>query len=177
MDTASDLGTYIEFDGRPAVRFERTYPHAVDRVWTAISDPAQLVRWFPSTVRIEPREGGAVTFSGDPYAADASGVVLAYDPPRRLSFTWFTDELHFTLEPVADGHCRLTLVNVLADRTTAARNAGGWYVCLVELAKLLDGVPSAGPHSEDTEPWEPVYQAHVRAGLPSGAEIPDIASR
>ena len=59
---------------------------------------------------------------------------------------------------------------------TAARNSGGWYVCLEELAKSLDGVPSRGPHSEDTVPWEPVYRAHVDAGLPSGAPIPDIAA-
>jgi hypothetical protein len=50
-------------------------------------------------------------------------------------------------------------------------------VCLAELAKRLDGVPSRGPHSEDTEPWEPIYQAHVQAGLPSGAPIPDPVER
>jgi uncharacterized protein YndB with AHSA1/START domain len=172
MELASDLGTYIEHEGRPAVRFVRSYPHPVERVWSAVSDPAELVHWFPSSVSLEPEVGGRVTFSGDPYAQDATGVVLAYDPPRRLAFTWMTDELHLLLESVDDGRCRLTLINVLADRTTAARNAGGWYVCLGELSKWLDGVPSAGPHSDDTEPWEPVYAAHVAAGLPSGAEIP-----
>jgi uncharacterized protein YndB with AHSA1/START domain len=175
MDPVRDLGTYIEHDGRPAVRFVRTYAHPIERVWTAISDPAELVRWFPSAVEYEPRVGGSVSFSGDPYTEGTTGSVLAWEPPRRFSFVWFTDELHLTLEPVDGGHCRLTLVNVLADRSTAARNAGGWHVCLAELTKLVDGVPSRGPHSEDTEPWEPVYQAHVAAGLPSGAEIPDIA--
>jgi uncharacterized protein YndB with AHSA1/START domain len=175
MELASDLGTYIEHEGRPAVRFVRTYPHPVERVWTAVSDPAELGHWFPSQVSLEPEVGGRVTFSGDPYAEDATGVVLAYEPPRRLAFTWFTDELHLTLEPADDGGCRLMLVNVLADRTTAARNASGWYVCLAELAKWVDGRPSRGPHSEDTEPWEPVYAAHVDAGLPAGAEIPTIS--
>jgi uncharacterized protein YndB with AHSA1/START domain len=175
MDLTGDLGTYIEHDGRPAVRFVRTYAHPIERVWTAITDPAELVRWFPSAVTFEPRVGGSVRFSEDPYTDGGTGTVLAYEPPRRFSFVWFTDELHLTLDPVDDGNCRLTLVNVLADRTTAARNAGGWYVCLAELAKLVDGVPSRGPHSDDTEPWEPVYEAHVRAGVPSGAEVPDIA--
>jgi uncharacterized protein YndB with AHSA1/START domain len=171
-----DLGTYTEHDGRPAVRFERTYPHPIDRVWAAITEPAELVRWFPSAVELEPREGGAVRFSGDPYSEGSSGVVLAWDPPRRLAFTWGPDELHLSLDDAGDGRCRLVLVNVLDDRSAAARNAGGWHVCLGELQKVLDGVPSRGPHSEDTEPWEPVYRAHVEAGLPSGAAVPDIVN-
>ena len=118
-----DLGTYIEHNGRPAVRFERTYAHSVDRVWAAVSDPEELAHWFPSSVEISPRAGGVVTFSGDPYTDDAPGVVLAFDPPRRLSFTWTQDELHLELASVADGHCRLTLINVVEDRSAAARYA------------------------------------------------------
>ena len=172
-----DLGTYLEHDGRPAVRFERTYPHSVERVWAALTEPGELVRWFPSAVELEPRAGGSVRFSGDPYSEGSTGVVLTWEPPHRLAFSWGPDELHFTLEDAADGGCRFVLVNVLDDGTAAARNAGGWHVCLAELVKVLDGVPSRGPHSEDTEPWEPVYRAHVEAGLPSGAPVPDIASR
>lgn len=171
-----DLGTYLELDGRPAVRFERTYPHPVERVWAAVTEPDQLVRWFPSAVQLEPREGGAVRFSGDPYGEGSTGVVLTWDPPHRLAFTWGPDELHLTVDDAGDGRTRLVLVNVLDDRSAAARNAGGWHVCLAELVKVLDGVPSRGPHSEDTEPWEPVYRAHVEAGLPSGAPVPDIVT-
>jgi uncharacterized protein YndB with AHSA1/START domain len=176
MELASDLGTYIDHEGRPAVRFVRTYPHPIERVWTAVSDPAELRHWFPSAVAYEPRVGGSVSFSGDPYTEGSSGVVLVYEPPRRFSFQWMADELHLTLDPVEEG-CRLTLVNVLADRAAAARNGAGWYVCLGELGKHLDDVPSAGPHSAETAPWEPAYQAHLEAGLPSGAEVPDIAIR
>jgi uncharacterized protein YndB with AHSA1/START domain len=172
-----DLGTYLEQDGRPAVRFERTFPHPVERVWAAITEPGELVRWFPSAVELEPRAGGSVRFSGDPYTEGSTGVVLAWEPPHRLAFSWGADELHITLEDAGGGSCRFVLVNVLDDRTAAARNAGGWHVCLAELVKVLDGVPSRGPHSEDTEPWEPVYRAHVEAGLPSGAPVPDIVTR
>jgi uncharacterized protein YndB with AHSA1/START domain len=174
--TIHDLGTYVELDGRPAVRFERSYPHPVARVWAAVTEPEQLVRWFPSAVELEQREGGTVRFSGDPYSEGSTGVVLTWDPPHRLAFTWGPDELHLTLADDGDGRTRLVLVNVLDDRAAAARNAGGWHVCLAELDKLFEGVPSRGPHSEDTEPWEPVYRAHVAAGLPSGAPVPDIVT-
>jgi uncharacterized protein YndB with AHSA1/START domain len=143
--TRSDLGTYIEHDGRPAVRFERTYPHPVERVWAAITEPAQLARWFPSAVEIDGREGGAIRFSGDPYSEGSTGVVLTWEPPRRLAFSWGADELHFSLDDGDEGGCRLVLVNVLEDRSAAARNASGWHVCLVEFSKLLGGVPSGPP--------------------------------
>jgi uncharacterized protein YndB with AHSA1/START domain len=50
---STDLGTYFEHDGRPAVRFVRTYPHDVERVWRAITDPDELARWFPARATME----------------------------------------------------------------------------------------------------------------------------
>jgi uncharacterized protein YndB with AHSA1/START domain len=157
-----DLGTYLEYNGRPAVRFERTYPHPIDRVWAAVSEPEGLAGWFPSKVEIEARAGGTITFSGDAKLDDATGVVLAFDPPRRLSFTWGADELHFELEPVGRGRCRLVLINVLGDRSAAARNAAGWSVCLAELDKVL----------AESVTWQDYYDAYVATGMPSGAPIP-----
>ena len=155
----TDRGTYIEHDGRPAVRFQRRYPHPAERVWSAVSEPAGLAHWFPSRVEIEPRAGGRVT-------------VLAYDPPRRLAFTWGGDELHLTVEADGAPACTLTLLNVLEARDTAARNAAGWAVCLAELDKHVDGGSADGPHSATAEPWQEHYAAYVAAGVPSGAPVP-----
>lgn len=122
-------------------------------------------------MRIEPRVGGQVSFSADPHTGPATGTVLEFDPPHRLAFTWAEDELLLELAPT-DAGCRLTFVNVLAERDTAARNASGWDVCLGELDKLLSGVASRGPHSDDAAPFQPIYDRYVAAGVPSGAEIP-----
>lgn len=167
-----DLGTYVEHDGRPAVRFVRVYPHSIDRVWCAVTDPDELGHWFPSAVDIDRRTGGVVTFSGDPYAEDTTGSVLDYDSPWHLVFTWAGDELHFDLQPVDTGRCRLTLTNVLYDRDAAARNAAGWSVCLDELDRHVAGERTDGPHSDNASPWQPYYDAYVAAAMPSGAEIP-----
>ena len=64
---------------------------------------------------------------------------------------------------------------MLDDRSAAARNASGWLVCLAELAKALDGRPGDGPHGDGVLPWALVYSAHLEAGLPSGAEVPEAA--
>ncbi len=167
--------TYLERDGRPAVRFVRTYPHPIERVWAAITELDELRHWFPSAARIDLRVGGLVTFTDDPYMEGSTGTVLACDPPRQLAFSWGSDELHYELESLADGGCRLTCVNVLYQRNTAARNSAGWTVCLGELDRLLAGEAAGGPHSDTALPWQPVYDATVAAGLPSGAEIPDAA--
>lgn len=37
-------GTLLTIDGRPALRFERVLPHSLDRVWQAVSVPAELAQ-------------------------------------------------------------------------------------------------------------------------------------
>lgn len=170
-----DLGSFTEYHGRPAVRFEREFAHDIDRVWAAVSDPGELARWFPSTVEYAPHAGASITFSGDPNLDPSTGTVLAFDPPHRFAFTWGPDELHLELQPT-DGGTRLVLINVLAERNTAARNASGWHVCLAELGKHLANVRSGGPHSENALSFQPLYDEYVAAGLPSGAWIPGAAT-
>jgi uncharacterized protein YndB with AHSA1/START domain len=102
-----DRGTYLEIDGRPAVRFERTYPHPVDRVWAAVSEPEGLRHWFPSRVSYEPRAGGEISFSEDPridpHREPTTGRVLVFEPPHRLAFSWGGDELRRTLAAALRG--------------------------------------------------------------------------
>jgi uncharacterized protein YndB with AHSA1/START domain len=166
-----DRGTYVEYEGRPAVRFERTYGHSVDRLWAAITEPDELSHWFPASVVLESRVGGKIEFAGDPHVEPTVGSVLVFEPPHRLSFTWGGDELHFELASVGDG-CVLTLIDVLEAPDTAARNAAGWHVCLAELSKLVAGEVAAGPHSDTAAVWRPLYDGYVAAGLPSGAWFP-----
>jgi uncharacterized protein YndB with AHSA1/START domain len=170
-----DHGTYLELDGRPAVRFERQYPHPIERVWSSISTTEGLGHWFPATVTIDLRVGGEVLFGGDPHTDDHAGTVLACDPPHRLAFTWGGDEVHLELEELGRTGCRVVLVNVLERRDAAARNAAGWSVCLAELDRYQAGGVAAGPHSASALPWQPFYESYVAAGLPSGAPIPDPA--
>ncbi|NLU75902.1 SRPBCC family protein [Streptomyces sp. HNM0575] len=169
-----DRGTYFEYNGRPAVRFQRTYPYPVERLWAAITEPGELAHWFPSAVRMEARAGGKIEFSDDPNLEAMTGTVLVHEPPRRLAFTWGGDELHFEIDPVDDGGCALTLINVLEAENTAARNAAGWTVCLTELGRHVSGATAQGPHSETAEPWRPVYDDYVASGMPSGAPVPGM---
>jgi uncharacterized protein YndB with AHSA1/START domain len=169
-----DLGSYVEHEGRPAVRFERRFRVPIERVWAAVTEPDRMPAWFPSGVRYEPRAGGEIEFFGDPNLPEPDDVdqVLVWDPPHRFAFGWGGDEIHLELHETDDG-CRLVLLNVLVQRDTAARNATGWHGCLTELAKVVDGIPSSGPHAQPVADFWPVYDAHIARGLPHGAWIPD----
>ena len=151
-------GTYETYDGKPAVRFERVYPHPVERVWRSITVPEEMASWFPSRVEVDLREGGAMRFTFDEHVAEPmDGRVVELDPPKVFAFMWGKDLLRLELAPEGDG-TRLTLTQTL-EKDEAARNAAGWHVCLDKLG------------GEDTD-WEPLYEEYQRRGVPAGAEIP-----
>lgn len=78
------------------------YPHPIERVWRAITDPKEFSVWFIPG-RIELRVGGAYVFGpeGNPHMR---GVILALEPPRLIRFrgdngNWF----QYQLEEMAGG--------------------------------------------------------------------------
>lgn len=176
MTSTDDAGHFLDPEGgRPAVRFTRVYARPVAAVWAAVSDPAQLARWFPAPeVTLDLVPGAEITFGGDPSAPDlvTTGRVLAVEPSRRLHFTWGGEELHLDLAPLPGGGTRFALTDVLESRNAAARNAAGWELCLGALRAHLDGGEDAGPHAGPTAAWEDRYAAYLAAGFPSGAPVP-----
>jgi uncharacterized protein YndB with AHSA1/START domain len=164
-------GEYVEVDGRPAVRFNRTFDLPAERVWRAVSAPAELSAWFPAQVAHDGRAGGEIVFTGDPNLPRSTGELLVVEPPHRLVFTWGDDELHLEVEALGADRTRLTLTNVLSVRDTAARNASGWTVCLRSLDDHLAGT-ATDPHAAPPEAFRELYAAHVADGLPHGAAIP-----
>jgi uncharacterized protein YndB with AHSA1/START domain len=164
---------YIIVKDRPAVRFEREYAHPIRRVWQAVADPSQARQWFPSTLEFEPEVGGFVRFTDDPHTVDSDGVVLEYDPPRVVAFSWGDSEVHIELTPIGEDRCRFILTNVLAARNEAARNAAGWEVCLGEFDKVIGGQETNGPHAGTAIDWQASYDAYVQSGMPAGATIPN----
>jgi uncharacterized protein YndB with AHSA1/START domain len=165
-------GTYVEIDGRPALHFERSLPHSAERVWRAITDPAEVRHWFPAAVDYEPRLGAPMSFRfDDPDAPPTEGKVTELDPPRLFAFDWGDEQLRFELEPAGDG-CRLLFTHFLSERIQAARDAAGWESCLTELDRLLAGEAAEAPGIGATPEWRALYDKYVTAGLPSGAEVP-----
>lgn len=121
---------------RKILQLERCIRHSVDRVWQAVTDPAQLGRWYPLTVRsLEPEVGGAITFD-DGEGTVYRGQIKELAPPRRFAFTEENDRINIELQPDGDG-CWLIFTHYFDDPDIAGSVEKGWNECLDELNALL----------------------------------------
>lgn len=164
-----NLGSYRDYNGRPALRFVLHHPRPTSRVWLSLTDPVRLDRWFPAHVEFSSYgggtyEGGTVRFDVDGFNT-STGIVLAYEPAQRLGFTFGPDEVWFDLIPDGDSTI-LAMTMYLADRDMAALNAAGWTNCLSRLELCL-----AGEEIEDLYQWQDLYDEYVLAGLPADGGI------
>jgi uncharacterized protein YndB with AHSA1/START domain len=171
------------------VRLERILPGPIDRVWSYLVDSEKRGTWL-ATGEIEPRVGGRVehvwrnnahTPDDDPapakYAdiaeyARMEGRVTAYDPPRRLAYTWeggpAEGESEVTFELSARG---ADVLLVLTHRRLVTRDgmlgvSSGWHAHLDVLAARLAGRTPPG-----------FWRTHAKLEVEYGRRIPAGAER
>ncbi|MFS8101313.1 SRPBCC domain-containing protein [Lentzea alba] len=78
----NDLGTVTLTDTHAILTFERRLPFPIERVWAAITDPAQRKAWLGTThieddhIVIEPEDPPA-----PPEAKRVTGRILTWQPP------------------------------------------------------------------------------------------------
>lgn len=161
-------------NGEPTLRFERRLRHAPEKVWRAVTDPAELAHWFPAAVDAELRPGAPMRFTFPDEAVvdgDWDGEVLEVDPPRVYMFRWSSDVLRFELVPDGDG-CLLVFTQTVGGGRIgllgAGRTAAGWDECLDHLVGRVDGV--AVPEREDL--LGPMAAYIEKFGLGEGDVVP-----
>jgi uncharacterized protein YndB with AHSA1/START domain len=157
-------------DGATTLRFERRLAHSPQKVWRAITDPAELTHWFPQDLEGTFAPGGKLrfVFRGKPPVLDGetlrefAGEVLEFEPPRVLAYTWAGDILRWILIPDGDG-CLLVFTDTFTDHGKAARDGAGWHVCLDALHARL------GSASGPTSSWKQHYDQYTEAFGPEAA--------
>jgi uncharacterized protein YndB with AHSA1/START domain len=135
-----------------ALEFELDLPHAPEKVWRALTDPALLAQWLLPVFGLQLEPGAAFTFQTQPYPGWDGTVqcrFVAIEPRRKLSYTWVVGDMEidtvvtFTLTPTASG-TRLTLVQS-GFKPDQKQNFGGarygWKMMGGKLLALLTRLP------------------------------------
>jgi uncharacterized protein YndB with AHSA1/START domain len=157
-------GSLDTVDNRPALRLERRLVHPVERVWRAVSEPAELARWFVASIDWRPEAGEVIEAGGQ------SGEITELEPPRLIAFVWGGELLRLELRPDGDG-CLLVLTHVFDDRSLGAQHAAGWEAYLDRLDTHL-----AGDFMSEQEAHEGITEVHERYAERFGLD-PEVGRR
>ena len=164
------LGSLRSADGKGVVRMEDRYGTDIDDLWSALTDPGRLARWY-GQVEGDLRPGGEFRLHVESADIDGTGRVEACEPPRRLLVTTretdesylrgqgvppYDEAIEATLTPVGDQTILVIEVRGMPLDTIAFYGAG-WQIHAENLAAYL-----AGRERGDTEArWNelvPSYQ-------------------
>jgi uncharacterized protein YndB with AHSA1/START domain len=146
------LGSLGSADGKGVVRIEDRYDTDIDDMWSALTDPGRLARWY-GRVDGDLRAGGQFRLHVESADIDAIGRVEECEPPRRLRVTTReTDESYGrgngvapydeVLEAIltADGDATLLVIEVRGMPLDAVAFYGaGWQLHAETLAAFLAG--------------------------------------
>jgi uncharacterized protein YndB with AHSA1/START domain len=113
----------------------RELRHSPEKVWQALTDPAQLREWAPFVADGNLGNLGMVKLTWVATGRPMETKVTRADAPRVLEY----GDQRWELEPFAGG-TRLTLWHNI-DRRFISWGAAGWHIAFDVLDRLLSGTP------------------------------------
>lgn len=144
----------------------RELRHAPERVWQALTDPAQLREWAPFDAEGNLGMAGAtvkLTTVGAPEPRITETTIKRAEAPRLLEYTWGAFSMKWELEPTSAG-TRLTLWTNIGHRFIAM-GAAGWHICFDVLDHLLAGQPlgrMVGPDAMKFGDWQRLHLEYAK---------------
>lgn len=159
----NDFATITE---RSALTFERDLPGPIERVWSYLTDPEKLAKWFDDA-SVANAVGGNVQF-----AMGVRGRITAYEPPNVLEYTWNEDE-RTACGPIDNSLVRweltrngdrvqLTLTHSRIPERALSTHGAGWHTFLERLAACAED-RELSPLMERFERLLPEYENYVGA--------------
>src|SRR5216117_2101335 len=132
-------GAQVRKDGEKwTLILVRQLRHSPEKVWQALTDPAQLREWAPFDAAGSLGTVGTtvkLTTVGAPTPHVTQTTVTRADAPKVLEYNWGGFDMRWQLEAVGCG-TRLTLWTNI-DRRFIAMGAAGWHLCFDVLDHLL----------------------------------------
>ena len=136
-------GARIRKDGEQwTLILVRELRHSPDKVWQALTDPAQLREWAPFDADQNLGAAGRtvkLTTVGAPTPHVTETTVRRAHAPKLLEYGWGGQDLRWELEALGGG-TRLTLWHNI-DRRFISMGAAGWHICFDVMDRLLGGAP------------------------------------
>ena len=136
----------------------RELRHSPEKVWQALTDPAQLCEWAPFDADGSLGTVGTsvkLTTVGAPTPHISETRVTRADAPKALEYNWGGFDIRWELEALG-GQTRLTLWTNIG-RRFISMGAAGWHICFDVLDHLLSGAPIGrivGPEAIKFGGWQ-----------------------
>jgi uncharacterized protein YndB with AHSA1/START domain len=154
-------GAQVRKDGEKwTLVLVRELRHSPEKVWQALTDPAQLHEWAPFEAEGSLGTAGTtvkLTWVGTP--APLETTVTRADAPKVLEYS----DIRWELEALGGG-TRLTLWHSI-DRRFISMGAAGWHICFDVLDHLLSGTPIgriAGPDAMKFGGWQRLHGEYTK---------------
>ena len=150
---------HVQKDGeRWTLVLVRELRHSPEKVWLALTEPAQLREWAPfdsdgnlgavgTTVKL--------TTVGAPSPHVTETTVTRAEAPKALEYNWGGFDMRWELEALGGG-TRLTLWTNI-DRRFISMGAAGWHISFDVLDRFLAGQPIGrivGPEAMKFDGWQ-----------------------
>jgi uncharacterized protein YndB with AHSA1/START domain len=137
------LGSLRAADGSGVVRIEDHFDTGIDDLWSALTDPGRLARWY-GEVEGDLRPGGEFRLRIEGSGWDGAGRVEECEPPRRLlvSTSEKTEPYDETIEATltADGDQTILVIEARGmPLDKVAFYGAGWQLHAEDLASYLAG--------------------------------------
>jgi len=145
----------------------RELRHSPEKVWQALTDPAQLREWAPFDIDGSLGAVGTVNLTWVGTQQALATPVTWVDAAKTLEF----GDMRWELEAAGAG-TRLTLW-IKIDRRFISMGAAGWHICFDVLDHLLDGSPLgriAGGAAMKFEGWQRLNAEYAKQ---FGVEAPN----
>ena len=135
-------GAHIHKEGEQwTLVLVRELRHSPDKVWLALTDPAQLAQWAPFNASRSMGKVGTVSLTtvNAPVEQVSQTEITRAIEPELLEYKWGDGQMRWELEPNGSG-TKLTLWHGI-QRPYIAMGAAGWHICLDVLDGLIAGQP------------------------------------
>ena len=140
------------------IKRELTLNASQERVYAAIADPRQVVKWFPETLEGAYAVGEHAVFGFGEHGKNSIYVVSA-EPHHYFAYRWVPGANHFMgdvlsvantlvefqIEALGAGRCKLTLTESgfaglpeAVMKSALEQNSSGWDFMLERLVQYID---------------------------------------